>query len=128
MFGLDDPYYVNGAPAAAATAAPAAAQARAMFSYHPGGGSGFFAGLEELFSHPLSFAEDAIPGVNSGTLPTGPGGGSGFVAGLEELAQKPGTFVGDLLPSWGTTAKLALIGGLAVAGILGIAYTAHKVL
>src|SRR6185437_8652558 len=92
----------------------------------PGGGNAFFAGLEELFSSPTSFAKDSFGIDNNYVPPAAPGGGSAFVAGLEDLVQKPGDFLDKLgVPGSGTVTVWLILG---VVGVLGIAYIAHKVL
>lgn len=105
---------------------PAGTFPSAGSSYQPGGGNGFFAGLEELFNKPSDFAKDAT-GIGTATyLPTSPGGGNAFLAGAEELFQKPRQFLDDLgVPS---SATLIVMLALGVAAIGGVAYIAHKVL
>lgn len=121
--------------------------AQTTYNTAPGGGNPFFAGLEELFNAPASFARDVasstgivdqstyIPPtktLSSGQTVVEPGGGSSFVAGLEEGAQNPTGFAADLglpnlpdLPGQGTI-TIWLV--LAVVGVLGIAYISHKAL
>jgi hypothetical protein len=101
--------------------------AASMSTYQPGGGSSFFAGLEELFNKPTDAVKDAT-GIGTATyVPDRPGGGSNFLAGLEETATAPHKALGDLWDSLPTGPKLYVAGGLIVAGIVGLAYLAHKV-
>jgi hypothetical protein len=113
-------------------------QPAAQTAYQPGGGNAFFAGLEELFTSPTAFFQDATAGGDSGYLPPAqPGGGSAFVAGLEEVSTDPGQAASDfasqtgidkVLPSLPSFGELVVIGGLVVIGILGVAYISHKAL
>lgn len=99
----------------------------------PGGGNAFFAGLEELFGSPKSFAQDAVGGNSGYVPPAAPGGGSALVAGLEEGAFDPSQFAADLpaipgLPELPSSTKITVWLVLGVVGILGVAYISHKAL
>jgi hypothetical protein len=91
--------------------------------------SAFAAGLSELVADPLSFFKDLVPGVQGGYVPkeapTVSGAASQFV---DDFTSAPGKLLDaakNSLPDYGKTLVLA---GVAVVGLVAVAYVAHKTL
>lgn len=99
----------------------------------PGKPSAFAAGLNELVDDPVSFFKDLIPGVQGSYVPPAGATVGGAVSNaVDQFANAPANIIDYVanaakgaLPSYNQTLVLA---GVAVVGLLAVAYIAHKAL